>query len=59
VLLFDVFQGPPLEEGKRSLAFSVDFRAGDRTLTDQEADEAVAAIVERLSRDLGAQLRTG
>jgi phenylalanyl-tRNA synthetase beta chain len=59
VLLFDVFEGPPLSEGQRSLAFSIDFRAADRTLTDQEAERAVAAMVERLSRDFGAQLRTG
>jgi phenylalanyl-tRNA synthetase beta chain len=58
VLLFDVFEGPPLPEGTRSLAFSLDFRADDRTLTDEEADGAVAAIVERLSRDFGAQLRS-
>jgi phenylalanyl-tRNA synthetase beta chain len=59
VLLFDVFEGPPLSEGQRSLAFSIDFRAADRTLTDDEADRAVAAMVERLSRDFGATLRAG
>jgi phenylalanyl-tRNA synthetase beta chain len=59
VLLFDVFEGPPLPEGMRSLAFSLDFRAGDRTLTDEEVDGAVASIVERLSRDFGARLRSG
>jgi phenylalanyl-tRNA synthetase beta chain len=59
VLLFDVFEGPPLPEGAKSLAFSVDFRAADRTLTDQEADVAVAAIVERLSSEVGARLRSG
>jgi len=58
-LLFDVFEGPPLAEGQRSLAFSIDFRAPDRTLTDEEADRAVAAIVERLARDFGATLRAG
>jgi phenylalanyl-tRNA synthetase beta chain len=58
VVLFDVFQGAPLPEGTRSLAFSVDFRAPDRTLTDEEAEGAVAAIVERLSRDFGARLRS-
>ncbi|MGH2687165.1 MAG: phenylalanine--tRNA ligase subunit beta, partial [Actinomycetota bacterium] len=36
MLLFDVFEGEPLPEGKRSLAFSLDFRAMDRTLTDAE-----------------------
>jgi phenylalanyl-tRNA synthetase beta chain len=59
VILFDVFEGLPLPEGRKSLAYSVDFRAPDRTLTDEEADGAVEAIVERLSRDFGAQLRSG
>ena len=58
-LLFDVFAGAPLPEGKRSLAFSIDFRAAERTLTDEEADAAVAGIVERLARDFGAELRSG
>jgi phenylalanyl-tRNA synthetase beta chain len=59
VVLFDVHTGPPLPEGKKSLAFSVDFRAPDRTLTDQEAERAVQAIVERLASDFGAELRSG
>ena len=58
-LLFDVHSGPPLPEGTKSLAFSIDLRAPDRTLTDGEASEAVAAIVERLAREFGARLRAG
>ena len=58
-LLFDVFAGPPLPDGKKSLAFSLDLRAPDRTLTDDEADAVVARIVERLARDFGAELRAG
>jgi phenylalanyl-tRNA synthetase beta chain len=58
VRLFDVFTGSPVPEGKRSLAFAVDFRAADRTLTDAEVDEAVAGIVDALHRNLGAELRT-
>lgn len=58
-VLFDVFDGSPLPEGKVSLAFSVDFRAPDRTLTDEEAEGRVRAIVERLAADFGAELRTG
>jgi phenylalanyl-tRNA synthetase beta chain len=58
-LLFDVHEGPPLPEGRKSLAFSVDLRAADRTLTDAEANDAVAAIVDRLAREFGAQLRAG
>jgi phenylalanyl-tRNA synthetase beta chain len=59
VVLFDVFAGDPLPPGKKNLAFSVSFRAPDRTLTDQETDRAVGAIVERLRRDFGAEFRTG
>jgi phenylalanyl-tRNA synthetase beta chain len=59
VLLFDVFEGDPLPAGTRSLAFAVDIRATDRTLTDREADGVVAAIVDRLARDFGAELRSG
>ena len=59
VLLFDVFEGDPLPQGTRSLAFSVDIRATDRTLTDREADAVVAAVVDRLARDFGAELRAG
>jgi phenylalanyl-tRNA synthetase beta chain len=59
VTLFDVFTGDPVPEGRKSLAFSVDLRAPDRTLTDADADAAVARIVERLQRDFDAQLRSG
>ncbi|HXF57273.1 MAG TPA: phenylalanine--tRNA ligase subunit beta [Actinomycetota bacterium] len=59
VTLFDVFTGPPVPEGRKSLAFSVDFRAPDRTLTDEETERAVAAIVARLRERFGAELRAG
>jgi phenylalanyl-tRNA synthetase beta chain len=59
ILLFDVYEGEPLPEGKKSLAFSVDFRAPDRTLTDAEADARVRLIAERLAADFGAELRAG
>jgi phenylalanyl-tRNA synthetase beta chain len=58
-VLFDVFEGDPLPAGARSLAFSLDFRALDRTLTDQEADERVRLIAARLAADFGAELRAG
>ncbi|MFL5768030.1 MAG: phenylalanine--tRNA ligase subunit beta [Actinomycetota bacterium] len=57
--LFDVFVGAPVPEGKRSLAFAVDFRAPDRTLTDEEVAEAVAAVVERIRTGFGGDLRSG
>jgi phenylalanyl-tRNA synthetase beta chain len=58
-LLFDVFSGPPLPEGKKSLAFSIDLRAPDRTLTDEEADAVVRRIAERLASEFGGELRSG
>lgn len=58
-ILFDVFEGPPLPEGTKNLAFSIDFRAADRTLTEEDADTAVRAIVDRLDRAFGAEFRAG
>ncbi|MEW6059842.1 MAG: phenylalanine--tRNA ligase subunit beta [Actinomycetota bacterium] len=57
--LFDVHAGAPLPEGKKSLAFAIDFRAPDRTLTDEDASVAVARAVERLAGEFGAELRSG
>jgi phenylalanyl-tRNA synthetase beta chain len=59
VVLFDVFTGAPIPEGKKSLAFSVAFRAPDRTLTDEEADEVVQRIVQAVAARFGAELRAG
>ncbi|HYY07607.1 MAG TPA: phenylalanine--tRNA ligase subunit beta [Actinomycetota bacterium] len=56
-VLFDVFRGQPLPAGRKSLAFALAFRAPDRTLTEQEVEPAVAAIVERLRAEFGAELR--
>jgi phenylalanyl-tRNA synthetase beta chain len=58
-ILFDVFEGPPLPEGKRSLAFSLEFRAPDRTLNDQEIEMSVRMIVRRLEESFGVELRSG
>jgi phenylalanyl-tRNA synthetase beta chain len=55
--LFDVYQGKNMEEGKRSLAFSLYFRHPERTLTDTEAVTSVKNVVERLSAKFGAILR--
>ena len=58
-VLFDVFRGDPLPQGTKSLAFAVDLRASDRTLTREESEPVVAAIVERLRSSFGAELRAG
>lgn len=55
--LFDVYEGPPIPEGKVSLAFSLTYQAADRTLTDQEVERVRGRIVKRLTQELGAELR--
>lgn len=57
VMLFDVYEGAPLPEGKRSLAYQVHFQALDRTLTDQEVADARKRLVRRLEHEFGAELR--
>ncbi len=58
VVLFDVFHDEGLGEGKKSLAFSIELRADDRTLDGAEADAVVARIVDRVASDVGGELRT-
>jgi phenylalanyl-tRNA synthetase beta chain len=55
--LFDVYTGKPIPKGKKSLAFSLRYRAGDRTLTDEEVNKIHADIIKRLEDTLKAQLR--
>jgi phenylalanyl-tRNA synthetase beta chain len=57
VRLFDVFRGEQIGEGRKSLAYSLVYQAGDRTLTDEEIADLRGAIVARLENALGAKLR--
>lgn len=54
--LFDVYDGPGVPEGQRSLAVALTLRAADRTLTDQEVDRSVGKVVAALE-GLGARIR--
>jgi phenylalanyl-tRNA synthetase beta chain len=56
VALFDEYRGEQLGEGKKSLALRLEFRAPDRTLTDEDVAELRAAI-ERELEELGGRLR--
>ena len=58
VRLFDVFRGPQLGEGKKSLAFSLVLRAPDRTLTAEETAAVRKRVVKRAAKLLGAELRS-
>ena len=55
--LFDAYEGPPLPEGHRNLAFSLTFRRADRTLTDEEVEAAMDRMRASLKEELGARLR--
>ncbi|MDW8223408.1 MAG: phenylalanine--tRNA ligase subunit beta [Gemmatales bacterium] len=57
VHLFDVYRGPNIPSGKKSLAWSLTFQADDRTLTDKEVAKLYQKIVGRLEKHLGAQVR--
>lgn len=57
VELFDVFRGEQLGADKKSLAFKLIFRADDRTLTDEEANEHRLAAAELVKQRLGAEMR--
>jgi phenylalanyl-tRNA synthetase beta chain len=57
-LLFDVFRGGAIPDGRKSLAFALEFRAPDRTLTDEEVEPVVAAIAERVRSEFGGELRS-
>ena len=54
--VFDVYEGEQVPDGKRSLALRLEFRASDRTLTDEEVAAVRAEIVAALE-EIGAGLR--
>jgi phenylalanyl-tRNA synthetase beta chain len=57
VRLFDVYTGPQIGEGRKSLALALRFRAIDRTLTEDEASAARDAAVQAAADRLGAEQR--
>jgi phenylalanyl-tRNA synthetase beta chain len=55
--LFDLYEGPQVGQGKKSLAYALRFRASDRTLTVEETTAAREAAVAEAHRRTGAVLR--
>ena len=57
VQLFDIYRGPGVPEGKKSMAFSLELRADDRTLTDTDSEAVVTKVLAALKEKLDAALR--
>jgi phenylalanyl-tRNA synthetase beta chain len=58
VWIFDLYRGKNIPSDKKSLAFGIKYRLPDRTLTDEEVNEAQGRITAALEKRFGAQLRT-
>ena len=56
--LFDEYKGESVPEGQRSLAFSLAYRAGDRTLTDADVEPVHNKIREALTKQFAVSLRS-
>ncbi len=57
VKLFDIYRGVGVPEGKKSMAFSLELRADDRTLTDTDSEAVVNKVLAALKEKLDAILR--
>ena len=57
VKLFDIYRGVGVPEGKKSMAFSMELRADDRTLTDTDSEGVVTKVLAALKEKLDATLR--
>ena len=56
-LVFDLYEGKGIPEGKKSIAFTVTLGASDRTLKDEEINECLEKIIKGLESRHGAELR--
>ena len=57
IQLFDIYRGVGVPEGKKSMAFSLQLRADDRTLTDSDSEKVVSNVLSALKEKLNATLR--
>lgn len=57
IKLFDVYKGKQVPDGMKSIAYSIVFRAEDRTLTDEDVNKTMRRILDGLKDNLEAQLR--
>ena len=59
ISLFDIFKSKDLKDGKRSLAYALEFRSAEKTLTDAEVGATFQAIVDALKATAGIEIREG
>ena len=57
VRLFDIYRGTGIPEGKKSMAFSLELRSDDRTLTDADSEAVMSKVLAAVAGKLDAQLR--
>jgi len=57
VRIFDVYKGPGIEAGLKSVALGLILQETSRTLTDEDADTVMSAVLRKLQQDFGAELR--
>lgn len=55
--LFDIYRGAGVPDGKKSVAFSLELRSDDRTLTDEDSSAAIERVLQALQTELEAVLR--
>ena len=57
VRVFDIYRGPGIDSGRKSVALGLILQDSSRTLTDEAADTVMSKITERLRLKLGATIR--
>ena len=57
IKVFDVYEGIGIPEGKKSVAYALTFEKSDRTLTDEEINNAMDKIIELVEKKMDATLR--
>ena len=56
--LFDVYKGAQIEEGHKSIAYSITYRSKEKTLTDEDVAKVHDVILKELAENLNANLRS-
>jgi phenylalanyl-tRNA synthetase beta chain len=57
VRIFDIYKGQGIEAGRKSVAIGLILQETSRTLTDDDADKAMAVVIKKLADQFAAELR--